>query len=126
MIKVFYYYYHLFYLKVLPTSDPRLTALLTLSFSLSLLIIGIIGTILAYTVNYALSRYEMVGILVVTLVINYLKYYQHGKAIAIIEEHYMFINNQKWSIIITILFFVFTSSILFWGPDLIRSILVTR
>jgi hypothetical protein len=126
MIKVFYNYYHLFYSRLLPASNPRLTALLTLSFSLSLLIIGIIGTILAYTISYALNRYEMFGIFALTLAINYSKYYQNGRAKAIIEEHNMFFNSQKWSIVITTLFFVFTSSILFWGPELIRRILVTR
>jgi Ca2+/Na+ antiporter len=123
MIKVFYHYYYLFYSKVIPSTQPRLTALLTVSFSLCLLVIVTIGVILAYTINYTLNRYEMVGILVLILVINYLKYYREEKVKEIIQEQPMFFNSHKWLVVVTVLFFLFTSSILFWGNELIISIL---
>jgi hypothetical protein len=118
MIKVFYCYYP-FYSKVIPGTQPSLTALLTVSFSLSLLIIVTIGVILAYTINHTLNRYEMAGTFVLILLINYFKYYRDEKVKEIIQEQLTFSNSHKWSVAATVLFFLFSSSILFWGPEFI-------
>lgn len=61
MISVFYYYYYLFYTKVLPDNQPHSTVVFTLSFSLSLLINGILSLTAAYAVNFNMSNYIMVG-----------------------------------------------------------------
>lgn len=126
MIKVFYYYYYLFYTKIIPDSHPHATVIFTLSFSLTLLINGLINIILAYTIQYALSKYEMAGMFVLIMGINYLKFYRNGRAEEIINERPMFFNNHKLSIALTILFFLITASFLFWEAGYVGNILGTR
>jgi predicted MFS family arabinose efflux permease len=126
MIKVFYYYYYLFYTKVLPDNQPHVTVIFTLSFSLALLINGLLNILLAYTINYALGSYEMIGIFVMVLGINYLLFYRKGKAKKIIQEQPKFFRNHKISIILTILFFLITASFLFWEAGYVGNILGSR
>jgi predicted MFS family arabinose efflux permease len=126
MIKVFYYYYYLFYTKVLPDNQPHVTVIFTLSFSLALLINGLLNILLAYTINYALGSYEMIGIFVMVLGINYLLFYRKGKAKKIMQEQPKFFRNHKISIILTILFFLITASFLFWEAGYVGNILGSR
>jgi len=124
MIKVFYYY--LFYTKILPDNQPHATVIFTLSFSLALLINGLLNILLAYTINYALGSYEMIGIFVMLLGMNYLLFYRKGKAKKIIQEQPKFFCNHKISIILTILFFLITASFLFWEAGYVGNILGSR
>lgn len=126
MIKVFYYYYYLFYTKILPDNQPHATVIFTLSFSLALLINGLINIILAHTMSYALGKYGMIGIFVLTMGINYLLFYRKGKAKEIVKEQPKFFNNHMLSIILTVLFFLITASFLFWEAGYVGSILGTR
>jgi hypothetical protein len=126
MIKVFYYYYYLFYTRISPDSYPHSTVIWTLSFSLTLLINGLVDIILAYTIHYALGKYEMAGMFVLIMGINYLIFYRNGKAEEIVKEQPKFFNDHKLSITLTILFFLITASFLFWEAGFVRNILETR
>ncbi len=126
MIKVFYYYYYLFYTKVLPDSQPHSTVIFTLSFSLSLLINGLLSLIFAHVANYNMSNYVMVGIFVTIMVVNYLVFYRTGKGKRLVKEKPKFFNSHRLSILFTLLFFLITTSFLFWGPIYIKNILDAR
>ena len=124
MIKVFYYYYYLFYTKILPDNQPHATVIFTLSFSLVLLINGLLNIILAHTIGYAFDKYGMIGIFVLTIGVNYLLFYRKRKEI--VNAQPKFFNNHKLSIFFTILFFLITASFLFWEADYVGNVLGTR
>ena len=126
MIKVFYYYYYLFYTMVLPDDQPHSTVVFTLSFSLSLLINGLLNIILAHTISYALDKYSMIGIFILTIFVNYRLFYRNGKAQKIVLDQPKFFNNHKLSIVLTILFFSITASFLFWESGYVGHILGSR
>jgi len=126
MINVFYYYYYLFYTKVIPDNQPHLTVIFTLSFSLSILINGLTSVIFAYMVNYNMSNYIMAGIFVAIMIVNYLVFYKTGKGKRLVEERPKFFNNHRLSIFITLMFFLITTSFLFWGPIYLKNILNAR
>ncbi len=122
-MNVFYYYYYLFYTKVLPDNQPHLTVVFTLSFSLSLLVNGLLSIIAAYAVNYNMSNYVMAGIFVIIMIVNYLVFYWSGKGKRLVKEKPKFYNNHKLSVLFTFVFFLITTSYLFWGPLLLKSML---
>lgn len=126
MINVFYYYYYLFYTKVIPDDQPHSTVIFTLSFSLSLLINGLISVIFAYVANYNMSNYAMVGIFVAIMVVNYLVFYRIGKGKRLVEEKPKYFNNHQLSIFLTLMFFLITTSFLFLIPISIKNILNMR
>lgn len=122
-MNVFYYYYYLFYTKVLPDNQPHSTVVFTLSFSLSLLVNGLLSIIAASVANYNMSNYIMAGLFVMIIVVNYLVFYRSGKGKRLVKEKPKFYNNHKLSILLTFMFFLITTSYLFWGPILLKSIL---
>jgi hypothetical protein len=126
MINVFYYYYYLFYTKVLPDNQPHSTVIFTLSFSLSILINGMISIIFAYIANYNMSKYIMLGIFVTIMVVNYCGFYRTGKGKRLVEEKPKFCNNHRLSVFLSLMFFLITTSFLFWGPIYIKYILNSR
>ncbi len=123
MIDVFYYYYYLFYKKILKDNEPHLLATLVLAFSFSLLIIGIVNVSIAYFFRIALEHYIMFIINLIMIFILYLFLHKSGKAKNIEKEEPMFFNNHKLSMFLVFLFFIATSSYLFWGSICIKNIL---
>lgn len=126
MIETLYYYYYLFYRKILRDNEPHLLATLVLAFSFSLLLIMIINISMAFLFAKALSHYEMIGINVLMIFILYLTLHRTGKAKEIVKKKPMFFKNHLLSILITFLFFAITSSYLFWGSICVGNILRTR
>ena len=126
MIKVLYYYYYLFYTKILPDNQPNGTVIFTLSFSLALFINGLINITLASTISYALDKYSMMGIFALILYVNYWQFYKKGKWKRIVKEQPKFFNNHRLSIMLTILFFLITTSFLFWEASYVGHMLGTR
>ena len=126
MMNVFYYYYYLFYTKVLPDNQPHSTVIFTLSFSLSLFVNGVLSLIAAHLKSYVISNYVMVGIFVAIMVINYFVFYRTGKGKRLIKEKPKFFNSHKLSILLTLIFFLITTSLLFLGPIYIKNLLGVR
>lgn len=125
-MNVFYYYYYLFYTKVLPDNQPHSTVIFTLSFSLSLFVNGVLSLIAAHLKSYVISNYVMVGIFVAIMVINYFVFYRTGKGKRLIKEKPKFFNSHKLSILLTLIFFLITTSLLFLGPIYIKNLLGVR
>lgn len=118
VLDVFYYYYYLFYTKVLPDDEPHATVVFTLSFSEALLInysINVIGS--HFFCKYLLGKWEMISIIVILNGFNYLLYLKTGRGKKIVKSKPIFFNNHYLSLIVTLLFFLITSSFLFWVAD---------
>lgn len=72
ILDVLYYYYFLFYSKILKDDEPHLLATIVLSFSESLLLnysIIIIGS--HFYCVYLLEKWEMIGVIVILNCLNY-------------------------------------------------------
>ncbi len=125
-MNVFYYYYYLFYKKILKDNEPHLLTTLALSFSISLLVNGVLNITLAHTIKYVLGKWGMISILVLLLAFFYFSFYRTGKAEKIIKEQPKFFNSNRLSIILTIIFFIVTTSFMFWEAGYVGNVLGTR
>lgn len=122
-MNVLYYYYFLFYTKILPDDEPHATTIFTLSLSESFLINVIIDILISYFYCTFISKWTMIVITLFIMVINYFLFYRTGKAKNIIKLKPKIFNSNSLSIVFVILFFIITSSFLFWGPILVKQIL---
>ena len=117
-MNVLYYYYYLFYTRVLPDDEPHATVIFTLSFSESLLVnysIDLVGAHLFC--KFLLGKWSMIIIFVMIMVVNYLIYHKTGKNKKVVENKPKFFNSNIASIAITGVFFLITTSFLFWMAD---------
>lgn len=120
---VLYYYYYLFYTRVLPDDEPHATVIFTLSFSESLLVNGILDILSAHLFCLKMDMWLMIGILLLLIAINYLTYSRTKKSRVIVEQKPRFFSNHKASIVITLLWFIITTSFMFWKPIYVKYIL---
>jgi hypothetical protein len=107
-MKVFYYYYYLFYTKILPEQSPYATTTFALSISQSLFLVSVINIMIAFLFCLFLKRWEMIGLTLFILIINYWIFNKKGWALQIIIDRPKFFNSNKISIMLTILFFIIT------------------
>jgi hypothetical protein len=122
-MRVFYYYYYLFYTKILSEGKPHATTIFTLSMSQSFILIGIIDLIITQTFCISIGKWKMIGLTLIVILANYFIYGKSGKNLEIINSKPKFFNSNFLSIIITILFFVISVSVLFWGPVYTKNVL---
>lgn len=90
-MNVLYYYYYLFYTKVIPDNEPHATVIFTLSFSLGLLVNGILKICLALFFCERYDGWPAIGIILGIMFINYLLYFRSGKRFKIIEAKPQFL-----------------------------------
>lgn len=116
MMKVFYYYYFLFYSKVLKDNEPHMLTTFALSASEGFFINVILDIFLIKFFCISMDKWTMLGILAGLILANYYYFHRAGKGKEIIKTKPKFFSNHRVSIVITVLFFVITASSLFWGP----------
>jgi hypothetical protein len=117
-MNVLYYYYYLFYTRVLPDNEPHATVIFTLSLSETLLIIHTIDFVGAHLFcRFLLVKWSMIGIFIAVILINYLIYHQGGLNKKVIQNKPKFYGSNNISCMITVLFFLVTTSFLFWMSD---------
>ncbi len=100
-MKVIYYYYYLFYKNILGESEPKSVAIFVVSFNESFLVNSFIGTILAYYYCIELSKFVMLGIFGITLILNFFIFFSSKKTAEIIkrqpeiiwESHFIYYND---------------------------------
>ncbi len=119
-MKVIYYYYYLFYKKILKDNEPHMLATLALGFSLSLIFNGVLAVIILKCNGQKISKYLMIGTLIIVLALLYFILHNNGFAKEIVKEKPSFYNSKNVSIIITLIFFILSTSIMFWMPSYIR------
>ncbi len=122
-MNVFYYYYYLFYTKVLPDNQPHSTVIFTLSFTFSLILNCIVNITLAYILGISLGKWEMIGIFVFIIVLLYFAYYRNGKGKRIVKEKPKIFNSNRISIVLTALLFLIGILALFLQADITKNIL---
>ncbi len=124
MIDVFYYYYYLFYTKILPDSQPHSTVIFTLGFTLGLIIVSIIKIFMSIFIYKSMDKWEMIGINLLIMFILYLTYYRTGKGEKLVKKvKPKFFGNNVFSIVMTALLFLTAMFGLFIVPTIIRDIL---
>ncbi len=122
-MKILFYYYYLFYTRILPDDQPYATTVFTLSVSESFFINNLILFFFAHFFCINIGKWTMIGITMLIILTNYLYFYRSGRMKEIVKTKPKFFNNHFISIIITILFFIITSSFIFWGPIYVKNIL---
>lgn len=113
-MKVIYYYHYLFYKNILGESEPKSVAIFVVSFSESLLINSLIGTILAYYYCIDLSNYVMISIFGIILLLNFLFFLTSKKTTGIIKGKPKLFGSHILSISLAWLFFLISFASLFW------------
>ncbi len=122
-LDVLYYNYYNFYAKSKMDPTPFLTTTLTLSFSESFLVSGVIDFISTSCYCHSIGKFTMLIITGVILILNYFAYQHNGKAQKIIHDRPKFFTSQSISVWITLFFFFITTSWLFWWPIYSKNIL---
>lgn len=118
MLDILYYHYYWFYSKVLKDNEPHLLTTLALSFSQMLLMsysIDFIGTLLFC--QFILNKWGMLSVLGSIIIINYLIYHRGSRARNVIKNADRKYRRKTSNAIVTIIFFLFTTSLLFWFAD---------
>ena len=122
MLKVIFYHYYLFYSSVLKEDSPIVTAVFTVCLSISFFINGVLNVSLAYFYNFALSTWNMIFVFLGIFALGIINYFVLGKAKKIVRSKPLFIT-PTLSVLLTILFFLITSSCLILDPMITREIL---
>lgn len=122
-LEVLYYYYYLFYTRILPDDEPHATVVFTLSFSLSILMNFILQVTFISLYCYSLGRWEMIAVLLVIILINYLLFLRSKRNIDIVKEEPKLFRSSTFSLAISVFFFLLTTSMLFWGAFYTKSLL---
>ena len=123
ILKVFYYYYHLFYQNIFGDSDSYFTAKLALTASESLLIISLLDVSCAYFLCYSLNKYYMAAITLIILAINSFFIFNSKNTVDIEKSKPKFFNSHKLTIILSWLFFLITTSSMFWLSSFVQNII---
>jgi hypothetical protein len=119
MINVFYYY--LFYTTVLPDDQPRLTVVFTLSLSESFIINNLMDVVSTVVYCESLGKWPMLSAFVFIFVFNY--FYFNSDRVDIIIEKKPKLVNHLLSVIVTVLFFAGSFSLMILVPLYLRTIL---
>jgi len=122
-MKTIYYYYYLFYSKKLNEDSPHRTTLLSLSASEGFLISGMIQLFFARFYCISIGKWVMLSICVLMILLNYLYFDKSGLAKEIIKIKPLLLKSPKISVVMTILFFIISVSIIFWGPICVKELL---
>ena len=123
MRKTFYYYYHLFYKNIFKDNDSYFTAKLALTASESLLVISILDISSAYFFCWSLNKYYMACITLIILAINVLYFFNSKETGNIEKSKPTFFKSHKLSIAIVWLFFLITTSSMFWLGYVVQDII---
>ena len=115
MIRVFYYYYFLFYSKVLVQPEPHFVTVLAISFVESLWINAVLDIIALTGFCYKIDKLLMIAITLLLIAINYWNFTKKNNSANIIKSKPLFFKNHKLTTTIIIILSVIGISWLFWG-----------
>ena len=122
-MRILYYYYHLFYKNIFKDNDSYFTARLALTASESLLVISVLDISSAYFFCWPLNKYYMAGITLIILAINILFLFNSEGTKNVEKSKPTFFKNHKLSVALTWLFFLITTSSMFWLGDVVQDII---
>ncbi len=116
LLNVLYYNYFLFYKKILKETEPHFATVVALSAGESFIINGILDLISLKCFCFLIPVWIQFGITILIIYCNYLLFHRNGKVKKIIISKPTIGNSKGLSIAITLIFFLATTSWLFWGP----------
>lgn len=112
---VLYYYYFVFYKKIIRDNDPHFGTVTALGCSQALLLNGTMDIIALNYFCFKIMVAVQFLIAVIIIGINYLVFHKTGRAHTIIKSKPALLNNKVLSLVVSVLFFLITTSWLFWG-----------
>jgi len=68
-MKILYYYYYLFYTKILPDDQPHLTVIFCLSLMESFILNGLLNIVSILLFCYNIAKWPMIGVLIAIIII---------------------------------------------------------
>jgi len=113
---VIYYYFYLFYRRILKDNEPHLLTVLALSFLESLVLIAIIDSVLIYFFCIDIDKTLMFIFLLLIVGANYFVLFKSGWAKHVVNAQPRFLKSKWLSAALVIFSFLITVSIMFWGP----------
>lgn len=123
VLEVLYYYYYRLYSLSKIDDEPTFTTRLALTASESFLATGVLSILYAYFFCKKFSGIELIIIAVIFLGLNFYFLLTSKRVEKIIREKPKLFNSDIISFVFTVVFFVFTTSILFWLNDAIDYII---
>jgi hypothetical protein len=121
-MKVIYYYYYLFYQKILDP-DPRFAATLGVTSLEGFFLVAIINIFLAHFFCFGVNKYGIIAIFAVTLLANTFYFFTDKRVKVILKEKPVFFSNHKLTILFILVFSLVVISTLFWTGDYVNKIL---
>jgi hypothetical protein len=121
IFKILYYYYFSFYLKV--DDEPYSMTVFALSVSEALLINFSAQMISVHFYCYFISTWPMLGVCAAMLTFNYFLFMKSGISKKIVKAQSPIIYSKTATKAFVIIFFIITTSFLFLGPILTKSML---
>jgi len=112
---VIFYYYYLFYTKIIKDDEPFATTCWALSASEGFFSAVMLHIFFTRFFCFQTSKWMMVIPTCLFLLINYLYFNKSGRSRKIVKEKPMFFSSHKLSVALTLLFFIATFSTLIWG-----------
>ncbi len=115
-MSILYYYYYLFYTKILPDDQPHSTVVFCLSLMESFIINGFLNIVSILLFCYNISKWPMIGILIAIVIVNYFYYYKSRKMERIIVEKPKLFNSNTASVVLSVVFFLFSLLMIVTAP----------
>ncbi len=124
-LEVLYYYYYVYSIKILKDTEPHATTSFMLSLSETFFVTGIINFVASKYFCYSIltSKWNFISIFLVILLINYLHFQNSGRSRIIAKEKPVLFSSDKYSRVFVFLFWLITTSWMFWVVPLTNHIL---
>lgn len=124
MIDILYYYYYLFYTKIIPGEDPHATTIWCLSFTLSWYIVTPACLLYAFIMHEVMPLCIMIGVFITILLLMYLSFSRTKKGKKIVQEKKPLLRgSNKLSIIFTIIFTAIGLLLMSFGSSVVKMVL---
>lgn len=122
-MSILYYYYYLFYTKVLPDDQPHSTVVFCISLMESFIINGLLNIASILLFCYNISKWPMIGVLIAIIFSNYQIYYRSKRMERIIDEKPKLFNSNIASVVFSLFFFLFSLLMIVTAPFYSRYLL---
>lgn len=122
-MSILYYYYYLFYTKVLPDDQPHSTVVFCISLMESFIINGLLNIASILLFCYNISKWPMIGVLIAIIISNYQIYYRSKRMERIIDEKPKLFNSNIASVVFSLFFFLFSLLMIVTAPFYSRYLL---
>jgi hypothetical protein len=125
ILDVLYYHYYKFYSKSRFDGNPHMTTTITLSISIGFLIWGAIDLSLAIFYCKIVDKVFPIGASLLIFGLNYRRFHSNKRGRLVMENYPLLFGSRKLSKWTAVLFFISSSSIIFWCPLIVKKLLIT-